>query len=127
MERSRYFGSLGSTPTMKPPPSTTHDCEASAQHFSRMEKVARHLANRAMAIRGYEYYPHFFGMWKIEAGSFDRRFQFLWDGREQTLTISEGVFEEFGKIVGDWKLVFEEVIDARHGADPFSHVEHFFD
>ena len=89
--------------------------------------MAKHLASRGVAVRQHEYDPHFFGMWKIVAGTFEHRFQFIWDAREQILTISEASFGEFGSQQADWQAYGERSIDARQGADPFKYVEEFFD
>lgn len=100
--------------------------ESSVRHFERVLALAKHLAARGIAVRGHEYNPHFFGMWKIVAGSFNYRYQFLWDDREQILTISEASFGEFGNQDADWKPCGEKNIDARQGADPFKHIQEFF-
>jgi hypothetical protein len=102
-------------------PGTNH-----IKHFERMLLLARGLDALGVSICGHEYDPHFFGMWKVIAGSFDHRYQFLWDDRDQVLTVSEGFFGEFGSQEGDWKQIREIGIDARKGADPFKYVEDFF-
>jgi hypothetical protein len=101
--------------------------EASVRHFERVLALTKNLAVRGVAVRGHEYYPHFFGMWKIIAGSFEHRYQFLRDARDQILCISEASFDEFGNELADWKKVAEREINARQGADPFRHVEQYFE
>jgi hypothetical protein len=100
-------------------------CQVGTEHFESVLKLTRALAEFGVAIRGHEYYPHFFGMWMLIAGSFRHTYRFLWDDRDQVLTVSEAKFEEFGNQEGDWREVLEEVIDRRHGADPFAFVENY--
>lgn len=102
-------------------------CEASIQHFESVLALSKQLATRGIAIREHDYAPHFFGMWKIVAGSFEHRYQFLWDDRDQFLTISEASFGEFGSREADWKELSSRFIDARHGEDPFKHVQQYFE
>ena len=118
---------LGGKTCMKGLEPDLQAAESSVRHFERVLALTKHLATRGIAIRGHEYEPHFFGMWKIVAGSFPHRYQFLWDARDQILTISEASFNEFGSQDGDWKPYGERSIDARHGADPFKYVQEFFE
>jgi len=111
---------------MKPHAQDMNQCETSIRHFECVLALSKRLATRGIAIRGHEYDPHFFGMWKIVAGSFDHRYQFLWDARDQILTISEASFGKFGGQEADWMELAERCVDARHGGDPYKHVEEYF-
>lgn len=99
--------------------------EDSIAHFQQVLELAHALASRGVAIRGHEYDPHFFGMWKIVAGSFEHRFQFLWDDRDQVLTICEAEFQEFGNSSPDWAEIEERIIDRRSRANPFAYIDEF--
>lgn len=116
----------GITANMKSMKPDMRQCETSNRHFERILALAKQLANRGIAVRGHEYYPHFFGMWMIIAGSFEHRYRFLWDDRDQILTISEASFDEFGNQDTDWKELADRYVDARHGEDPFKHVDVYF-
>ena len=111
---------------MKKLPPDPREAEASVRHFERVLTLTKHFAARGIAVRGHEYYPHFFGMWKIIAGSFEHRYQFLWDAREQILSISDASFGEFGGQDKEWKPYGERSIDARNGEDPLKYVQEFF-
>ena len=110
---------------MKPAKSAPEECESSVKHFKRVLALAENLASLGIRIRGHHYEPHFFGMWEIIAGSFNQRWKFLWDDRDQILFISKATFNEFGSIENDWIKISDEDIDARRGVDPFLFVERF--
>lgn len=105
--------------------SDSRDAEASVRHFERVLELTKHLAAKGVVVRGHEYAPHFFGMWKIVAGSIEHRYQFIWDARDQVLSVSEATFGSLGSQAGNWRPCGELTIDARRGADPFKYVEEF--
>jgi hypothetical protein len=100
--------------------------EMATAHFGRVLLLAKRLREARVDIHRHEYDPHFCGMWKIIAGSNRHRFLFIWDGRNQVLTIQESFFSPLGSWEGDWKELRKVSNDVRNGADPFKCVEGFF-
>jgi hypothetical protein len=95
-------------------------------HFERVVLLARHLNKTGADIHGHEYDYQSFGTWKMIAGSYRHRFQFLWDGRKRILTISDSFFTNLSNMGGDWKEFRKVEIDTDKGADPLKYLEDFF-
>ena len=101
-------------------------CDLVVAHFDRVVSLAKRLMEGGTDIHYHEYDPHFFETWQIIAGSYRHRFQFIWNGRNQILTIGEAFFGKLGSLEGDWKRLRELVIDAKNGVDPIQYLVAFF-
>ena len=112
---------------MRIPKSEPKECQRSIKHFERMLKVANHWADNNIEIREHEYAPYFFGMWKVIAGNSEHRYQFVWDAREQELSIDDARFGNHGQQLTEWESYGMRKIDTRNGEDPFDFLIRFFD
>jgi hypothetical protein len=61
------------------------------QHTEDILAVARRLLSRGVILYVYECNAMLFGSWLVVAGRKHERFQFCWDGRALSLTISRSV------------------------------------
>ena len=100
--------------------------ESVLAHFKRVTLLASHLNKAGVDIHGHDYDYHSFGTWRIIAGSYRHRFQFLWDGRKRILTISDSFFTTLANMGGVWKEIRKVEIETDKGVDPLKYVEDFF-
>src|SRR5439155_6479706 len=102
------------------------DAASSTEHFQRFFALAQQLAGRGVAI--YEHHWDFlaFGSWTIVAGSRHRRFEFSWDGREFSISVSQCEFSD-SRSHPHWSAPKTQSLPNDDLAAPFQYVEQFFD
>ena len=61
------------------------------QHTEDILAVARRLTSRDVTVYAHECSSVHFGSWLLVAGREHERFQFRWDGRALSLTVSQSV------------------------------------
>lgn len=103
----------------------SHDFQMAIQHFERILLLAKYLSSRGISIYEEKFDPLFFGSWYVIVGTRHHRFKFFWDGRDEWLTIEESEFPDSGSR-GQWRRIADQAVDARHGEDPFKHIEEHF-
>ena len=97
-----------------------NDQETSLEHFTRVQSLSARLASRSIAI--YEYQVHLlaFGSFTLQSGDRHRRWQFIWDGKDGTITVSTAAVSDSGN-VPEWR----EELTAQPVDDPYAFVENY--
>jgi len=101
------------------------DTVSSIEHFQQICSLARQLSDIGVAI--YEHHWDFlaFGSWTIEAGSRHRRFEFSWDGREFSISVSQCEFSD-SRSHQRWSAPRTQSLPSDDPSAPFHYVEQFF-
>ena len=98
---------------------------SSVEHFQQVFALAQQLSGLGVAI--YEHHWDFltFGSWTIVAGSRHRRFEFCWDGREFSISVSQCEFSD-SRSHQHWSAPKTQILPSDDPSAPFQYVEQFF-
>jgi hypothetical protein len=62
--------------------------DAAATHFESLARILRELAKERIELFEHTYHPQAFGSFELILGRGHDQLQFIWDGKEATLSVS---------------------------------------
>ena len=96
------------------------DQETGLKHFTRMQSLSAHLASRGIAIYEHEVHLLAFGSFTLQLGNRHKRWQFIWDGKDSTITVSAAVVSD-SRNVPEW----QKKLAAQPVDDPYAFIENY--
>jgi hypothetical protein len=101
------------------------DKVSSVDHFQQVFSLARQLSDIGVAIYEHHWDSLTFGSWTIVAGSRHRRFEFSWDGREFSVSVSQCEFSD-SRSHQCWSAPKSHTLPSDDPCAPFKYLEQFF-
>lgn len=99
------------------------DAQNSVLHLEAVHAMAQRLSALDISIYEHSYRALAFGSWTIEAGKRKERARCVWDGRDEVLTVEQGVSSDSQRT--DWQPVEGEGDGVKHSAQALEVVETF--
>ena len=102
-----------------------HEAISTIEHFRQLLGMAERLASLGAVIYEHHWEYLVFGRWIAVTSSRHRRFEFSWDGRESSMSVSRSEFSD-SRSRQEWSAPEVHRLPSADPSAPFEYIEQFF-